>query len=201
MMPAASRFSLVRSLNAVLVTALSFSASVCVGASLASSLPSSLSSTHGRPGTLTDANGLATTLTYDARGRLKTSTAGTETMTYDYDGVGDLAKLTLPDGTFLSCTYDAAERLTSIADCLGNSVTYTLDGLGNRTKEDTRDPSGALVQTLSRAFDGLSRVQTMTGATSQVTSYTYDDEGNLRSATAAWKRRGRRPRVRRSRAP
>ena len=36
---------------------------------------------------------------------------------------------------------------------------------------------------MSRAFDGLSRVQSMTGAASQVTAYTYDDEGNLKSAT------------------
>jgi RHS repeat-associated protein len=138
---------------------------------------------HGRPGTNTDANGLVTTMTYDARGRLKTSSSGGETTAYDYDGVGNLSKLTLPDGTSLSYGYDAAERLTSVSDSLGNSVTYTLDGLGNRKREDTRDPVGLLAQTMTRTFDALSRVQTMVGAANQTTTYTYDDDGNLKSAT------------------
>jgi YD repeat-containing protein len=99
---------------------------------------------------MTDANGLVTTMTYDERGRLKTSSAAGETTRYDYDGVGNLAKLTLPDGTYLSYGYDAAQRLTSITDSLGNTVAYTLDDLGNRKREDTKDPSGALAQTMSR---------------------------------------------------
>lgn len=138
---------------------------------------------NGRPGTITDANGLVTSLVYDPRGRLVSSSAGGETTSYAYDGVGNLAKLTLPDATYLSYGYDADQRLTSIADSLGNSVAYTLDAAGNRTREDTKDPTGALAQTMSRAFDGLSRVRTMTGAANQVTTYNYDDEGNLKSTT------------------
>ena len=45
--------------------------------------------------------------------------------TYAYDGAGNLATLTLPDGTSVTYTYDAAQRLTKVADSLGNSVTYT----------------------------------------------------------------------------
>ena len=138
---------------------------------------------HGRAQSMTDANGLVTAMTYDARGRLKTSSAGGETTAYDYDGAGNLEKLTLPDGTFLRYGYDAAQRLTSITDSLGNSVAYTLDELGNRKKEDTKDPAGALAQTMSRVFDGLSRVKEMLGAQSQRTVYGYDAQGNLKSAT------------------
>ena len=138
---------------------------------------------HGRPGTITDANGLVTTMTYDARGRLKSSAASGETTAYDYDGAGNLARLTLPDGTFLRYGYDAAQRLTSITDSLGNSVAYTLDDLGNRKKEETRDPTGNLAQTMARVFDGLSRVKEMRGAANQLTQYAYDPQGNLKSAT------------------
>ncbi len=138
---------------------------------------------HGRAQSITDANGLVTAMMYDARGRLKTSSAGMETTAYDYDGVGNLSKLTLPDATFLRYGYDAAQRLTSITDSLGNSVTYTLDETGNRKTEDTKDPTGALAQTMTRVFDGLSRVKEMRGATGQLTAYTYDPQGNLKSAT------------------
>jgi RHS repeat-associated protein len=138
---------------------------------------------HGRAQQVTDPNGLITTLTYDARGRLKTSNAGGETTTYDYDGVGNLSKLTLPDASFLSFGYDAAERLTSITDSLGNSVVYTLDNVGNRTKEETKDPGAALAQTIGRVFDGLSRMKQMLGAANQTTAYTYDSQGNAKSTT------------------
>ena len=77
----------------------------------------------------------------------------------------------------------SAQRLTSITDSLGNSVTYTLDEAGNRKKEDTKDPAGALAQTLTRVFNGLSRVKELRGATGQLTAYDYDPQGNLKSAT------------------
>jgi len=102
---------------------------------------------NGRPQSVNDANGTLTTLTYDPRGRLKSTSTVGETTIYDYDGVGNLQKVTLPDLSFVSYGYDPAQRLTSITDSLGNSVTYTLDGLGNRTKEDTKDPTGALAKT------------------------------------------------------
>jgi hypothetical protein len=40
--------------------------------------------------------------------------------------------------------------LTDIADSLSNSVHYTLDGLGNCTQEETKDPNHALAQTVFR---------------------------------------------------
>src|SRR5262249_38077473 len=42
---------------------------------------------HGQPTTIVDANGLTTTLAYDARQRLTSRSVGGETTTYAYDGV------------------------------------------------------------------------------------------------------------------
>jgi RHS repeat-associated protein len=95
---------------------------------------------NGRPLSITDANGVVTTLTYTPRGWLKTRTVNaTQTTTYDYDGVGQVTKITQPDGSYLSYTYDAAHRLTDIADSAGNQIHYTLDAMSNRTKEETFD--------------------------------------------------------------
>jgi YD repeat-containing protein len=71
---------------------------------------------HGNPKKIVDANGVQTLLTYDARQRLKTRTVAGAMTTYDYDGLGQLDKVTLPDGSFVDYTYDVAHRLTDIED-------------------------------------------------------------------------------------
>lgn len=136
---------------------------------------------HGQPLTVVDPNGLATTLTYDVRQRLKTRTVATEVTSYDYDGVGQLTKVTLPDGSFLSYSYDAAHRLTGTQDNLSNRIAYTLDLMGNRTKEEVFDPLNALAQTRSRVYSNLSRLFQEVGASLQTTEYGYDSQGNVTS--------------------
>ena len=136
---------------------------------------------HGQPTTIVDANGLTTNLVYDLRQRLTSRTVGSETTSYDYDGVGQLTKVTLPDGSFLSYAYDAAHRLTGMQDSLGNRIAYTLDAMGNRTQEAVRDPANALAQTRSRVFNNLNRLFQELGATAQVTEYAYDNQGNVTS--------------------
>lgn len=136
---------------------------------------------HGQPLTIVDPNGLTTTLTYDVRQRLTSRTVGGETTSYTYDGVGQLTKVTLPDGSFLNYTYDAAHRLTQIADSLGNKIVYTLDTMGNRTQEQVFDPTNALAQTRSRVYSSLNRLTQEIGAGGQTTTYAYDTQGNVTS--------------------
>ncbi|MGH8700383.1 MAG: DUF6531 domain-containing protein, partial [Burkholderiales bacterium] len=141
---------------------------------------------HGKPLTIVDPNGLTTTLTYDARQRLTSRMVGSEITSYEYDGVGQLTKVTLPDGSFLSYTYDAAHRLTAIQDNLGNRIAYTLDLMGNRAREEVFDPISQLAQTRSRVYSSLNRLVQETGGTNpatQITSYGYDNQGNVTSIT------------------
>jgi len=136
---------------------------------------------HGQPTTLVDPNGLTTTLAYDLRQRLTSRSVGGETTGYEYDGVGQLTKVTLPDASFLSYSYDAAHRLTGMQDNLGNRIAYTLDAMGNRTQEQVFDPASNLAQTRSRVYSNLNRLFQEIGAAGQVTEYAYDDQGNVTS--------------------
>lgn len=142
---------------------------------------------HGQPLTITDPNGVVTTLTYDARQRLTSRTVGSEQTTFAYWPTGLLKKTTLPDGSFLEYSYDAAHRLTSVNDSEGNHVSYTLDARGNRTAEQTYDPSDALTQTRTRVFNSLNQLWKEIGAagTSSVTTqFAHDDNNNLTSTAA-----------------
>ena len=138
---------------------------------------------HGQPLAVVDPNGLTSTMIYDARQRLTSRTVGGETATYDYDAAGLLTKVTLPDTSFLSYSYDDAHRLTGIQDNLGNRITYTLDFKGNRTKEEVFDPANVLAQTRSRVYSNINRLFQEIGAQSQTTQYAYDNQGNVTSVT------------------
>lgn len=118
----------------------------------------------GRPGRVTEPNGLSTDLYYSPRGWLTSSISGAETTTFQHDNAGQLQQVTRPDGSKINYSYDDAHRLTGIADTLGNSVTYTLDLFGNRIAEQVRDPAGVLTRQTTRVFDLLNRVKQITGA-------------------------------------
>ncbi|WP_186946542.1 RHS repeat protein [Undibacterium hunanense] len=122
---------------------------------------------NGRAGQITDANGIVSTLTYTPRGWLKkkvTNVDGiSETTSFDYDNVGQMTTITLPDNSSISYSFDDAHRLTRISDNLGNSINYTLDNMGNRINETVTDSSGRLTRQISRSFDVLGHLQKITG--------------------------------------
>ncbi len=113
--------------------------------------------------TLVDPNNVSTTMTYDARGRLLTEQIAGETTQFEYDPAGNLKKVTQPDGSWVSFSYDAAARLTQTQDNLGNQVVYTLDNASNRVAEEVKDLSGILRRRITRVYDALNRLQAVTG--------------------------------------
>lgn len=122
---------------------------------------------HGQIEQIIDANGTLTELSYDARQRLQETRVIGNSISrithYQYDNVGQLTQITLPDNTHINYTYDNAHRLIQIRDTQGNQIQYTLDAMGNRTHETKTDPNGNLTQTLNRSIDTLNRIQQQTG--------------------------------------
>jgi RHS repeat-associated protein len=150
---------------------------------------------HGKPTQITDANGLVTSLGYDARQRLTDRCvggslpycAGGELTHLDYWPTGLLKKATNPDGSYIEYLYDPAHRLTEIRDGALNRSVYTLDAMGNRTAENTYDPSNALRRTHSRVFSTLNRLWkdvNAAGTADVTTTFGYDNNGNQTSTQA-----------------
>jgi len=141
----------------------------------------------GQPLTITDPNGIVTTLTYDARQRLTSRQTAGETTAFDYWPTGLLKKVTLPDGSTLAYTYDGAHRLTQITDALGNKTVYTLDAMGNRTAENTYDPTNALHRTHTRVINTLNQLWkdvNAAGTAAVTTTFGYDANGNQTTIAA-----------------
>ncbi|MEX1826807.1 RHS repeat-associated core domain-containing protein [Luteibacter sp. CQ10] len=141
---------------------------------------------YGNPGKATDANGIVTLLTYTPEGWLQTTTVDANgaaaVMTLTYDDVGNVTQTKDADGVVLNYTFDDASRLTDITDGAGNRIHYTLDAAGNRTKEETFDASGVVRRTVSRSFNSLSQLLTVTDALNRTvlsfdTTDGYDAEG------------------------
>jgi RHS repeat-associated protein len=142
---------------------------------------------YGQPLTITDPNGVLTTLTYDARQRLTSSQVGTEITGYSCWPIGLLKTVTLPDSSTITYTYDAAHRLTKITDSAGNYISYTLDALGNRTADNTYDPTSTLRRTHTRIFNTLNQLYqdiNAAGTGAVTTTLGYDAQGNQTSIDA-----------------
>jgi len=142
---------------------------------------------HGQPLTITDPNGVVTTLTYDARQRLTSRQVGSEMTTFAYWPTGLLKQVTLPDSSYLFYTYDNAHRLTQIGDGLGNKIVYTLDAMGNRTAENTYDPSAVLHRTHTRVINALNQLYqdvNAAGTAAVTTTFGYDNNGNQTAINA-----------------
>jgi RHS repeat-associated protein len=148
----------------------------------------------GRVLSVSDPNNIVTDFEYHPRGRLlarkvrgpdNTVETDDAITTFGYYVTGLIRQVTQPDGTFTSYTYDAAHRLTDIADNAGNTIHYTLDNAGNRKQEDTKNNVGNLRRTLSRVYNQLGQLQQQADAYSHATTLSYDANGNSTGNTDA----------------
>ena len=76
------------------------------------------------------------------------------------------------------------------APAAGDKLAYTLDLMGNRTKEEVFDAGNNVVQRKNRVFDSFSRLTTeLNAANTVIAAYTYDgprpprNNGNLKTQT------------------
>ncbi len=131
--------------------------------------------------TITDPNGKTKDLVYDAYKRLvevdEHVGSSTYSTFYQYDGNGDLTKITDASGNVRNFTYDAlgrrltAEDLHATGDGTFGSWSYTYDDGGNLTAQV--DPKN---QTINYTYDDVNRPLTedYTGQSGTEVTYTYD---------------------------
>jgi RHS repeat-associated protein len=128
----------------------------------------------GRIITTTNAKGQATNFEYDALGRLtKVTDAKSGTVTYTYDANGNRLTQTDPNGKTTSYVYDALNRLTQKTEPLGTVYQYAYDAVGNRN--GLTDAKG---NSITYAYDGNNRLKTITYPGASTVGFTFDLNGN-----------------------
>ena len=88
-----------------------------------------------------------TSYSYDKLNRLTSVSFSGKTISYTYRKDGQLSKVTYPNSMTTTYGYDAVGRLTSKSTKLSNGTviagySYTLDKVGNITKQTTQEPYG-----------------------------------------------------------
>jgi RHS repeat-associated protein len=142
---------------------------------------------RGQPTTVVDENSVTWTLTYDSEGRVKTIAVDPSglnaTTSIDYSPVGDIAKITRPNGVYLQYTYNDGRQITKIEDNTGAYLEFDLDLMDGITGRRIKDPSNNLRLSQTATFDELGRFLTFVGAASQTWTHSYDKTNNLVSVT------------------
>jgi len=147
----------------------------------------------------TGPDGVTTSFTYDARGRLNTETLGSGAdailTTYSYDNAGKAtitdaaanavqfyrvaggatARVIDPAGNHTSVAYDAFGRVAEVTNPNGTSTKTRFDAEG--LLAGVQDPSRGQV-TLDLGGD-IRRLQSITDSGGDTTRFTYDEKGNL----------------------
>jgi RHS repeat-associated protein len=133
---------------------------------------------NGRVTRVEDANGILTDTTYSPRGWMLSRAVGggacyrgcgqMAATEFEYDNVGNLKKVTQPDGDFLIYGYDTAHRLTDITDNFGNNIHYVLDNANDRLNESIYDPAGLLRYSLSHDYNQMGWLRSTRNAQNEV---------------------------------
>ena len=144
---------------------------------------------RGQPTSITDPNGIVTTLGYDARGWLTSTsvdTAGTPSTTIiTYNAVGDVQNVTDPSNVVMTMAYDNARRLTTITNTIAETTNYVRDLLNNPTSVTIKRSDTTTAFQKTQTFDELGRIIKSVGAVPANSQYQfgYDKTSNLTSVT------------------
>lgn len=140
----------------------------------------------GRPGTMTDPNGIVTAYAYDQLGRVTSinvkhpsNSALDAVTTMTYDAVGQVTSMTLPSTDTLFIDYDAAGRVTAMRAATGERWAYSYDAAGNVLSEAVKRANGATSRQVKRTFDELGRQIAETTGPGHTERWSYDKLGNV----------------------
>jgi RHS repeat-associated protein len=155
---------------------------------------------RGFPGRMVDENGVATDYTYDEKSNLLTTEkrliGGVRTTTYTYNHARQPSTIAYLDGSMARYQYNAAGRLESVGDALGEVARIAVNITDNTVQTSSPRHYAEINGTVpvavgttdfssTTALDSLGRPYTQLGNNGQQVEKRYDNNGNLTSSTDA----------------
>lgn len=149
----------------------------------------------GQPERIVSPNGMVEKLVYNVDGTVKSKTVGTggasgtvtgQTITYGYNDLKQMISQTSPDGEVVTYQYDVAGRRIQSVLPDDTIEKYTYHPIGTQESYKRTDSAGnvfsAIYQDLN--FQGRTyRIRQSTDAGQYMSTYGYDNNGNLIQAT------------------
>jgi RHS repeat-associated protein len=112
--------------------------------------------------------------TYDPKGRVRTYTNAVGiTLTYDYNNLNDITKITFPDGKYITISYSGSipHLITAITDRAGRTFQYTYNAIRRLTQ--SVNPEEGITRLIRDANGNMVQLIDPEG---NVTSITYDHD-------------------------
>jgi RHS repeat-associated protein len=142
---------------------------------------------RGQPTSITDPNGIVTTITYTPRGWVSDVTvhpgASERQTSFDYDDAGNLTRMTFPSGGWFDYVYADEGFVESITSSQGERAEFAYDLLGNLLSESRKTSGGPVEFSYTQEYDELGRLLRAIGASGQTTAFAYNRSDILTTIT------------------
>ena len=128
--------------------------------------------------TVTEPSGQVTTMGYDGRRRLTSSSDGVGTISYTLNNAGEATAVT-QGAAVLGRTYHASGEVATYTNATGETISYDYDKNGNLVSLTYPAIGSVPAATVTYAYDNRDRLSTVTDWAGRVTTYTWDAASQL----------------------
>lgn len=118
----------------------------------------------GRPRSVQLPSGATAVLNYNTRGAMTSMSVEGDTVSFEFNPNGTIAKATSANGESLTYGYDAMKRVTSITNQRGQRIALTLNAAGLATETTVRQSNSSVIFSTTRVFDAIGRLRQISGA-------------------------------------
>ncbi|MBM26391.1 MAG: hypothetical protein CL760_12095 [Chloroflexi bacterium] len=130
-------------------------------------------------------NGFETFLTYDENNNIKTETNIVDNKslvtTYDWDNIGQLTKITYPDGNWISYERNDARYLTGIENSNGERIEFIVNKMGQNDEIKYINSKGIVVSKNTYEYDLNGNIVSFTSGEGYKSNMTYNNMNELTS--------------------